>query len=169
MIGEKGLSRGPQAVGSIVRRLLKGAHITAITVTGDFALEFTRDRSNEDGDVPLVVSLTLRSEWWIGDRDVWEQSLQTSVPLCGEPRIEPHAVRAHALTWLYRSGAEVADISLSEDGTLIISTSVAELIVPGQEDVFEESWILDVPQGVPNHDRWSAVCTSTGELFGRQP
>ena len=45
----------------------------------------------------------------------------------------------------------------------------AELHLAGQEDVFEESWIVDVPRDVPHSELWSVICTGQGEIFCRCP
>jgi hypothetical protein len=165
---ETSLARDAETVGRIVRRLLKGAHLTAVFITGDFRLEFSRSDAATDV-APPVAYLTLRSDWWIGDRDQWEGLLNAPVVFPAPSEVKREAMKAYAIVCLYRGGAEVEDIALSDDGTLVLSTSMGALAISGREDVFEESWILDVPPGVPGHDLWSVVCTNTGELFGRQP
>ena len=161
-----GFAHDAQTVARIVSRLLRGAHLTAIYVTGDFRLEFTKGAERAD-TIPRVTCLTMFSDWWVNDRSHWEAFLKTPVAFGAPSKAKEEAMKAYALVCLYRGGAEVKDIALGEDGTLLISTSMGVLAISGQEDVFEESWILEVPKGLPDHDKWSVVCTSTGELLGR--
>jgi hypothetical protein len=66
-------------------------------------------------------------------------------------------------------GREVTDVRVA-GGSLTIEVAGDEiLLVPGTEDEFEESWIVDVPPDVPNAALWSVVCTDRGEVHCRYP
>jgi len=164
---EDGFVRDAVGVSKIIRKLLNRAGLVALRFTGDVSLEFQRTPTGDDETVPVSTVLTLRSQWWIGDRGDREQALQGTLPFKAAPEVTRQALRISGIVSLFGGGQEVLDAAVNDDGTLVISTLLGALIVSGREDDFEESWIIDIPTDVPYHDRWSVVCTSTGELFGR--
>lgn len=159
----------PVTVAAIVQELLVGASFTSVKYATFFHLELSHGTEKSmNPRLPMVMWLTLISEWWLGDRDSWEKFRRepmTYLPVC---KIEEEAKRAYALVCLI--GSEIEKTQLGKDGMLTISTSAgASLHLSGREDIFEESWIIDVPRDVPNNELWSVVCTDEGELFGRRP
>jgi len=156
----------PKAVEAILKKLLVDTFLTAIHYEAGFRVEFSRTGSPLDPTLPMVVWLTMRSQWWVGEREKWEALLHKALmPYGGAEPEEP--VQAYALMCL--NGARIENVALHDNSTLTLVTSYAEMHLSGKDDTFEESWIFDVPPEVPNHELWSVVCSNTGELFGRQP
>ena len=156
----------PKAVEAILKKLLVDTFLTAIYYAAGFCVEFSRTGSPPAPTLPMVVWLTMRSQWWVGEREKWEALLHKALmPYGGAEPEEP--VQAYALMCL--NGARIENVALHDNSTLTLVTSYAEMHLSGKDDTFEESWIFDVPPEVPNHELWSVVCSNTGELFGRQP
>ena len=157
----------PEAVAAIIKKLLVDTYLTAMHYAAGFSVEFAREGKPPDPTIPMIVRLTMRSRWWIGKSEEWKVFLQQApMSYCGGAPDEP--MMAYALMCL--NGAKIEDVVLHEDSTLTLVTSLhTEIHCSGKDNVFEESWIIDVPLDVPNHALWSVVCSSTRELFGRQP
>jgi len=156
----------PKAVEAILKKLLVDTCLTAIHYAAGFRVEFSRTGPPLDPTLPMVVWLTMRSQWWVGERAQWAALLQNApMPYGGAEPEEP--MQAYALLCL--NGARIKDVTLHDNSALTLVTSYAEMHLSGQDTTFEESWIVDVPPEVPNHAFWSVVCSDTGELFGRQP
>jgi len=170
-ITEPGVARTSdlEIVRTIATRLLVGTRPTEFRYSGLFSLDFSRESRPSDPKLPMVVALTFRSDWWIGDKSEWLQFLSKHPEGFLEGKFED-AIKGYALMCLGLSGARVDSVDVDSAGSLSIRTSVGKtLTLSGREDIFEESWIIDVPPGVPNHEFWSVVCTDRGELIGRQP
>jgi hypothetical protein len=152
----------------VIELLLEGAGIHQIKYAAGFSIELSRSRKDRNTEIPLVVRLTLRSQWWIGNRPEWEiflsQTEMSSPVSCGDVE-DP--LRAYSLMCM--NGYEVEAIDLSDDGTLRLLTRAENLTISGQEDTFDESWILDIPEDVPHSRDWSVVCDSEGTVFSRRP
>lgn len=150
----------------VLRKLLLGTDLTDFRYTAGFSVEFSRSGKPPETLVPMVVRLTLRSNWRIGTAEAWHavrMELPRS-PARGEP---DDPARAYMLTLV--SGSRVEDLDVS-DGNLSIRLGENDtLFVPGTEEEFEESWIADVPPDVPNAALWSVVCTDRGKVFCRYP
>ena len=157
----------PKAVEAIIKKLLIGTYLTAMHYAAGFRVEFSREGNPPDPAMPMVVWLTMRSQWWIGEREKWEALLKKApIHYAGCEADEP--MLAYALMCLH--GARIEDVALYDDSTLTLVTSLhANIHLSGKDDTFEESWSIDIPLDVPNHELWSVVCSDTGELFGRQP
>ncbi len=156
----------PKAVEAILKKLLVDTFLTAIHYAAGFRVEFSRTGPPPDPALPMVVWLTMRSQWWVGEREKWEALLHKApMPYGSAGPEEP--MQAYALMCL--NGARIEDVALYHNSTLTLVTSYAEMHLSGKDDTFEESWIVDVPPEVPNHELWSVVCSDTGELFARQP
>lgn len=156
----------PKAVEAILKKLLVDTFLTAIHYAAGFRVEFSRTGPPPSPTLPMVVWLTMRSQWWVGGKEKWEALLQKApMPYVGAEPEEP--MQAYALMCL--KGVRIEDVALHDNSTLTLVTSYAEMHLSGKDDTFEESWIIDVPPEVPNHELWSVVCSDTGELFGRQP
>jgi hypothetical protein len=152
---------------NVLRHLLVGARLTAVNYAAGFRIEFARASRVFAEGVPLVARLTLRSDWQIGSALEWAQ-LFSSAPwktIVGEVH-DP--MRAYALAWL--GGSAITGLDVKSGGNLILQTEYGrELWVSGSDATFDESWIVDVPRDVPNHEFWSVVCSDTGELWCRYP
>lgn len=156
----------PQAVEAMLKKLLVGTFFTALHYAAGFRVEFSRTGPPPEPTLPLVVWLTMRSQWWVGEKGKWAALLQQApMPYVGAEPAEP--MQAYALLCLH--GARIEDVVPHDNSTLTLVTSYAEMHLSGKDATFEESWIIDVPPEVPNHELWSVVCSDTGALFGRQP
>jgi hypothetical protein len=163
-----GRTSDPEEVRNIARRLLVDTTLIAVHCTSLFSLEFQRASEGSDPRLPLLVSLTLISDWWLGERREWQEFLSSHPEGLLRDISCEDALRGYALICL--TGSKVATVEIGPDASLNFSTSFGKTLrAAGREDTFEESWIIDVPKGVPGHEFWSVVCTDRGELFGRQP
>ena len=151
----------------VLKKMLVGTFLTDIYYSAGFRIEFSREGKTPAPLIPMVVRITLRSKWSLGNIETWETLLAQNPrkDLTGDSE-EP--MRAFALMCL--NGTQIVDVKVDRDGTLHLMASCGQdLHIPGQEDVFEESWIADVPSDVPNAELWSALCTDKGDLFCRYP
>jgi hypothetical protein len=147
--------------------LLIGAFLSSFSYAAGFRIEFSRQGTPPTPALPTIVGITLRSDWWIGNPQDWDALLGKALwkVLYGEPH-DP--MRAFAITWL--CGAEVIDVTLKDSSDLIITTNYEKkFYLPGNDEIFEESWIIDIPRDIPNHEYWSVLCTNSGKLFCRYP
>lgn len=148
--------------------MLVGTELCAVSYGAGFSFEVVRSQERAEGGVPLVVRVTPRSDWRVGAITAWAELLAARPwpdPSTGE-RDDP--MRAYALVWL--CGSRIEAVDLSDQGDLSITTSLgATLRLSGCDAVFEESWIVDVPPGVPGHGVWSVVCSDSGNLWSRYP
>jgi len=154
-------------VEKVISDLLRGTFVTAHQYAAGFRVELSREGRPPHPFIPMVVWLTLRSSWRVGSENEW-QSMLSSAPwptLDGEVN-DP--MRAYALAWL--AGAEITDMSLTEGGELhLVTARGKDLVLSGTDEVFEESWIVDSPQDVPNSEYWSVVCDNAGLVCARFP
>ena len=158
----------PGTIRLVLGRLLVGAYLCDVTYSAGFRVETTRDRKHASPGSPLVVRITLRSDWRIGDAESWADLLAGSPweDMGSGENYDP--MRAYALVWL--SGAQINAVHLTDQGSLTLETSAGrDLWLSGSDAVFEESWIVSVPPGVPGQNDWSVVCSDRGELWCRFP
>lgn len=156
-----------QGVERTLRELLTGTFISALQYAAGFRIELARDGKRPAPLIPMVLWLTFRSDWRVGSPSEWSD-LISHAPWPPPEGEEHDPMRAYALAWL--AGAEVTDVSVCRNGTLHIATSRGKkLVLEGTDDVFEESWIIDVPRDVPNAEYWSVACDSGGSLYARFP
>jgi len=156
-----------QQAQQVLQKMLVGTVLTAMHYSAGFSLEYSREGKAPGPFTPMVVRLTLRSAWWMGTQASW-QILLSNNPCTALTSDAEEPMRAFALMCLY--GTQIIQVHLDSDGTLHLKTAHgAELHLPGQEDVFEESWIVDVPRDVPHNELWSVICTGQGEIFCRYP
>ncbi|MBW2460256.1 MAG: hypothetical protein JRH11_01335 [Deltaproteobacteria bacterium] len=151
----------------VLRELLEGTFISALQYAAGFRIEFARQGKPPAPLIPMVVWLTFRSDWRVGSPSEWSDLV--SRPPWPPPKGEEHdPMRAYALAWL--GGAEVRGVRVSQDGGHHIATSCGkDIVLEGTDDIFEESWIIDVPRDVPNGEYWSVSCDNRGSLYARFP
>jgi hypothetical protein len=150
----------------VLRALLLGTFLTDLRYSAGFSVEFARESEPPSSLIPMVVRLTLRSNWRIGTAEEWE-ALLSRLPIKPEGGEPGDPARAYMLMII--GGREVTAVRVT-GGSLTIEVAGDEiLVVPGTENEFEESWIVDVPPDVPNAALWSVVCTDRGEVYCRYP
>jgi hypothetical protein len=55
---------------------------------------------------------------------------------------------------------------LASDGSLTLNTSRNEnLHIAGYDAVDEDSWVIRVPNDLPEYDKWLFICDSEGHIF----
>ncbi len=99
----------PKAVEAILKKLLVDTFLTAIHYAAGFRVEFSRTGPPPDPALPMVVWLTMRSQWWVGEREKWEALLHKApMPYGSAGPEEP--MQAYALMCL--NGARIEDVAL---------------------------------------------------------
>jgi len=145
----------------ILQRLLRGASLTGVCYLAGFKIELARSGKPPFPNAPMAMWLTLFSDWFVRDIPSWPKLAGTvRVPGLESEALEP----VQSFVLLSLNGAQVMGASLNDAGQLTLEFDKGHsLIVPGEDDVFENSWILDIPRDVPGAEEWSVTCSSHGE------
>lgn len=142
---------------------LTGMVLVSVNYASGFTLRFERESS--DNDKPSVLNLIIRSYARFGSEEDW-MSFLGSLPIkirrgeSGDPGL--------AYRLMLALGSQIQNIELASDGSISLFTTDGEvLVIPGTEDVWEESWVLEELKEIVGDDSKSIVCDSSGKIhFG---
>ena len=140
---------------------LTGMVLVSINYAAGFVVRLERDQPEKDK--PSVLRLTIKSSARFGSEENWKGFL-SSLPLkARRGEIDEPGLGYRLILAL---GAQIKDIKLQDDGLLSLSTNdKEELVIPGTEDVWEESWALEELKEVAGEEAKSIVCDSYGKIF----
>jgi hypothetical protein len=117
------------------------------------------------GGVPSVLWLRLEADWWVGDRQRWEDA-QASFPIQELRKFSGRNVPMKAAAIAQMIGAKVIDIAVSSDGTLAIETSdKTTLSISGVSHSPEYSWSIERRDDEFHLTDLVVVCEPDGKLF----
>ena len=178
---EDGLSWHEDAAGDTVRSLqllFVGSTIANFEYWSEFVLRIQGNEGRQNGTsarevwngrrVPPMFCLRLRNRWWMGDRELWDSTVNQFPikPAAGIP--EETALQASAIVRLL--GSTIVGLIVSELGNLEITFSNGEeLYVSGAGGIWDEGWIFELPADDPDRERWSVVCDSGGIVYAKWP
>lgn len=138
---------------------LLGMILVAFDFSAGFRLRFERPGAS---DKPQVLYLEIKSKMLIGNVNKWQEFVQ-SLPLkARRGELEDPALAYRCMLLV---GAEITGVELSGDGSLDIETGDNEAInIKGQDEVWEESWILSEPREVVGNNARFVICDSHGAV-----
>lgn len=157
-------SRDFDAIRTVLSSLLKNMVVVGFEYYAGFSVRLERE-IRQGSPLPFQLDLELKGNWLIGDPQEWEleQSRLPQRPVSvdqGEP------FKAYRLMSLV--GAYVTEVMLDADGSLTLATSCNEnLHIAGLEAIDEDSWVIRVPNDLPEYDKWLFICDSQGHMFAR--
>jgi hypothetical protein len=112
--------------------------LVAVDYSAGFNLRF--ERKNNPIDLPNVLILEIKADAYVGDSASWSGFIK-SLPLTSRRGENGEPALAYRLMLLI--GSTVTFAKISENSDLIIETSDNEAItIVGNDDVWEESWIV---------------------------
>lgn len=142
---------------------LTGMILVSVNYASGFTARF--ERENSDKDKSNVLHLIIRSSARFGAEEDWKTFLN-SLPI----KVRRGEVDDPGLAYrlMLALGSQVQVVELAPDGTLSLSTTDQEVfVIPGIEDVWEESWALEELQEIAGDDAKSFVCDASGKIrFG---
>lgn len=150
-------------ISTVLLEWLTGMVPVSVNYAAGFAVRLEREISKKGK--PNVLHLTIRSSARFGSQEDWKSFLSL-LPIKDRRGETGDSGLAYRLMLML--GSQIRDIELTFDGTLSLSTTDMEvLIIPGIEDVWEESWVLEELEEIAGDDAKSIVCDSSGEIhFG---
>lgn len=153
----------------LLNLMFKNMTLASFSYRAGFELRFEREGDMAIGGIclPNLLTLYMRSEWWLNEREQW-MIMSKSMPLKDTSGVSTDLLKAATLMMLKDS--MVSKISIGSDRLLTIDFSNRlSLHIEPIESVFDESWIVE-SEDMKNHEcKWSIVCDSDGELFGNLP
>lgn len=139
---------------------LSGMTLVSMTYAAGFTARFEREQYCKDK--PNVLRLIIKSSARFDNDEEWKYFI-SSLPQnvrrgeSGDPAL--------AYRLMLALGALISNVELSHDGSLGLSTTDGELLfIPGLEDVWEESWILEELKDVVGPDAKSFICDASGKV-----
>jgi len=150
----------------LICQWLIGAIFIGFRFSSNFTLFFDRqsEASFVANSLPWQLELNLLEEWWIGDRQEWQEKV-----IHNGKGIEPdEPVKAFELTRLrWSGGAVVSDVLLDEKRLLILFQNGVTLQteLTGED---EYSFALTEYGVAEENSKWSVVCDSDG-IYVRTP
>jgi hypothetical protein len=164
----------PAEAQRLLRALFIGAEIATFEYWADFIVRLERNLPRDQqeieheliGGVPSVLWLRLEADWWVGDRQRWEDA-QASFPVQELRHLSSRNGPMKAAAIAQMLGAKITEIAVSSDGTLAIETSdKTTLSVTGVSDSPEHSWSIERRDDEFHLTDLVVICEPDGNLFG---
>jgi len=142
---------------------LTGMILVSVNYAPGFTVRFERETS--DNGKPDVLHLIIRSSARFGAEEDWKTFLNSLPIKVRRGDIDDPGLAYRLMLGL---GSQIQGIDLAPDGTLSLSTTDHEIfVIPGIEDVWEESWVLEELQEIVGDEAKSFVCDASGKIrFG---
>ena len=163
----------PEQAAQILGNIFVGAEIITFEYSADFILRVQRDTSPNqqqlDVRIPPIFCLRLEADWWVGDRELWDES-QKLFPIRELRQFSTTDMPMRAAVIAQMLGSKILDVRIAFDGRLsILTTDKITLTVPGVSQGFDYSWSIELPADDAQRNEWSLVCETNGGLYGRVP
>lgn len=130
--------------------LLQDAVLVNFEYWGEFIIRLQRDEAKRlpelrewfgERRIPPLFCLRLRGEWWVGQKEKWEMSVQ-QFPMKGAPPM-PIEAPLQASTLVMLLDIEISGSRVDQNGNLVLVLSDGQIItVRGTEEQWTESWFL---------------------------
>ena len=148
---------------SMLSDWLNGMILASFTYSAGFILRLERDVLVTNK--PNVLFLTIRSSAIFDSKEEWSDFVNL-LPMKTQQLDEDEPAVAYRL--MLNLGKKIKKIEFGGNNTLILyiaNLDGEKLLIPGVDDVWEESWVVEELEELAGHAKRTILCDAFGKIF----